>query len=81
VLFALKLKHEDYKLELLIGGWVHFGINLKYVQTASNPASFCAGNHTVISMAVSINKLHLISKCSFFLRRGRKLGSYCQSAS
>lgn len=42
---------------------------------------FVQKNHTVISMAVSINKLHLISKCSFFLRRGRKLGSYCQSAS
>lgn len=42
---------------------------------------FVQKNHTVISMAVSINKLHLISKYSFFLRRGRKLGSYCQSAS
>lgn len=42
---------------------------------------FVQKNHTVISMAVSINKLYLISKCSFFLRRGRKFGSYCQCAS
>jgi hypothetical protein len=81
VLLALKLKLENYKLELLSGSWVQFGINFKYVHTASNLASLCAENHTVISMAVSINKLHLFSKCSFFLRRGRKLGNYCQSAS
>jgi len=80
VLFALKLKHEEYKLELLSRGWVQFGINLKYVWTASNPASLCA-EKSHCHMAVSINKLHLISKYSFFLRRGRKLGSYCQSAS
>lgn len=43
--------------------------------------NFVQKNHTVMSMAVSVNKLYLISKCSFFLRRGRKLGSYCQSAS
>jgi hypothetical protein len=42
MLFTSKLKHAFYKLELLNGGWVQFGMNLQFVHNASNPASHCA---------------------------------------